>query len=232
MAISAAITGAIAGIFYFILVVPPQENDKLAVTNELRLALDWIQDDLVQTPQDLGYMKIPDPLVDQSYGTFAWYGDYSVEIKYRYDNGKLLREESIDGDTTTLSIAFDIAEYGDFDFDYDDESKMLMANMTVTRNPGADDEISVTAIRNIGIRANTFDGILYDGNDDGDFDDPEDITTLDPIEILWESMVRPDTRGGIYVDDTYVWTGCHKDGLWRAVRIDGSDDGAVTEDDS
>ena len=41
----------------------------------------------------------------------------------------------------------------------------------------------------------------------------------------------PDTRGGIYTDDTYVWIADHKDGLWRANKCDGSGAGQTTGGD-
>lgn len=41
----------------------------------------------------------------------------------------------------------------------------------------------------------------------------------------------PDTRGGIFTDDTYVWIADHKDGLWRANKCDGSGAGQVNGDD-
>ena len=38
---------------------------------------------------------------------------------------------------------------------------------------------------------------------------------------------HPDTRGGVYVDDTWIWIANHNNdgGLWRAKKCDGSDDG-------
>ncbi len=41
----------------------------------------------------------------------------------------------------------------------------------------------------------------------------------------------PDTRGGMVMDDNYVWISAHKDGLWRADRCTGSNAGDKTSDD-
>ena len=52
-------------------------------------------------------------------------------------------------------------------------------------------------------------------------------------ELAYTSgLAEPDTRGGVYVDDTWVWIGDHKDGLWRAKKCDGSEAGSTTEGDA
>jgi hypothetical protein len=38
----------------------------------------------------------------------------------------------------------------------------------------------------------------------------------------------PDSRGGIYVDETWVWVADHEQGLWRAKKCDGSSAGIVS----
>jgi len=47
-AVAALIMGTLAGVFYYVSTVTPQQSDQLAATNDLRLALDWIQRDGVQ----------------------------------------------------------------------------------------------------------------------------------------------------------------------------------------
>lgn len=42
----------------------------------------------------------------------------------------------------------------------------------------------------------------------------------------------PDTRGGMIIDDYYVWISDHKQGLWRVDRCTGANDGPVSGEDS
>ena len=52
------------------------------------------------------------------------------------------------------------------------------------------------------------------------------------LELLYNfDLGVPDTRGGIYVDDTWIWIADHKDGLWRAKKCDGSEASSTTSDD-
>ena len=54
----------------------------------------------------------------------------------------------------------------------------------------------------------------------------------EPLELQYQfGLAKPDTRGGVYVDDEWIWMADHKDGLWRARKCDGSDAGDVTSDD-
>ena len=46
------------------------------------------------------------------------------------------------------------------------------------------------------------------------------------------SLGEPDTRGGMVIDDKYVWISDHKQGLWRVDRCTGANAGAVSGEDS
>jgi hypothetical protein len=53
------------------------------------------------------------------------------------------------------------------------------------------------------------------------------------LELLYSfNLAVPDTRGGIYVDDTWIWLADHKNGLWRARKCDGSDSSDTSGDDA
>jgi len=162
MAITSIIMGAIGSIFYQVLVVPPRESDRLTAINELRLALDRIQHDGVQAQSFTNSEQPLNPPFSNPpyYGSFYWdyfdpdlgaWGNHTVA--YRYDDGQLIRDESIDGElTTTTVIAFHIAAAGDVSFAYD-KNMPVTVNMTVTLNPGTANEISETATRYIDMRA-------------------------------------------------------------------------------
>jgi hypothetical protein len=52
------------------------------------------------------------------------------------------------------------------------------------------------------------------------------------LELFYSfGLGEPDTRGGVYVDDTWIWIADHKDGLWRANKCDGSLAGSTSSDD-
>ena len=169
MAVAALIMGTLAGVFYYISTVTPQQSDQLAATNDLRLALDWIQRDGVQaysfTPNE---ESCPDPCEGSYYyGHFSSYidmiGEATRTVAYRYecDEEQLVREEwtTEDPATTNTTIAFHIARCGDVIFECggDDDQPCeglhpMTVSMTATLNPHTDAEISGTDSRHIEMR--------------------------------------------------------------------------------
>jgi prepilin-type N-terminal cleavage/methylation domain-containing protein len=177
--VAVLIMGAISSVFYYLLVIPPQQTDQLNAENQLRLSLDWIQRDGVQahsfTLNATPYP--PDPPCEGSYryGYFSSYADpgcvdvdlgcSEVRVAYSYDdvNDRLIREESIDGVTTYTTIAFNIADLCDVTFECGDGVTLcegrnpITVNMTVTRNKDSQNkvrkEISITDTRYIDMRA-------------------------------------------------------------------------------
>lgn len=167
MAVAALIMGTLAGVFYYISTVTPQQGDQLAATNDLRLALDWIQRDGVQANSfTLNAESCPDTCEDPYYyGHFSSYidatGDATRTVRYRYEceDGKLVREEWTTEDPGTLNttIAFHIARCGDITFECGGDDPCegwhpLKVSMTATLNPDTDVEISGTDSRNIEMR--------------------------------------------------------------------------------
>ncbi len=166
-AVAVLIMGTLAGVFYYISAVTPQQSDQLAATNDLRLALDWIQRDGVQaysfTPNG---ESCPDPCEGlYNYGHFSSYINLSGEairtVSYRYecDDGRLVREEwtTEEPDIITTTIAFHIAECGDVIFECGGDDPCegfhpMSVSMTATLNPDTDAEISETDSRHIEMR--------------------------------------------------------------------------------
>ena len=168
-AVAALIMGTLAGVFYYISTVTPQQSDQLAATNDLRLALDWIQRDGVQAYSfTLNYDECLDSYEDPCEGSY-YYGYFlsylgmnedtrTVRYRYECDEGQLVREEWIDdGDHTYRTIAFHIAQCGDITFecggdDTCDGQHPMTVNMTATLNAETDAEISGTDSRHIEMR--------------------------------------------------------------------------------
>lgn len=162
MAIAGLIMGAVGSAFYYILIVPPEQSDRLTAINELRFALERIQQDGVQAQS---FILGSDPYV--YYGYF-YSEDYQCNpndcltsnVSYKYDDGKLVRVETrvetMDSTptttTTNMTLAFHIAAAGDVSFAYDENSPVTV-NITVTLNPGTANEISKTDTRYIDMRA-------------------------------------------------------------------------------
>jgi len=168
--VAVLIMGAITSVFYYLLVIPPQQTDQLNAENQLRLSLDWIQRDGVQahsftlnTTWDWEMCctdPIPDPPCEGSYtyGHFSSYADprYTdpddpkCQVAYRYDdvNDRLIREESIDCDNpTSRTIAFNIAKLCDVSFYCGegftecDGRNPITVNMTVTLNADSQNNV-------------------------------------------------------------------------------------------
>jgi prepilin-type N-terminal cleavage/methylation domain-containing protein len=171
-AVAALVMGTLAGVFYYISTVTPQQGDQLAATNDLRLALDWIQRDGVQANSfTLNGESCPETCEDPYYyGNFSAYinvsGNATRTVSYRYecDDGQLVREESttLDSVTTNTTIAFHIARCGDVTFQCGDEVTLcdgyypMTVNMTATLNPDTDAEISETDYRHIEMRTSRW----------------------------------------------------------------------------
>ena len=173
--VAVLIMGAISSVFYYLLVIPPQQTDQLNAENQLRLSLDWIQRDGVQAHS----FSLPDEYLcsaspDDYYGYFASYANAScadsgcpeILVAYRYDddddnNHKLIREESVDcspDPPKTTTIAFHIDNYDHVIFaPLEGDDNTLTVNMTVTLNADSQNkvrkEISITDTRYIEMRA-------------------------------------------------------------------------------
>ena len=178
-AVAVLIMGAITSVFYYLLVIPPQQTDQLNAENQLRLSLDWIQNDGVQAHSfTLNATPTPESCEGSyTYGYFSSYADakytdpddpqyHEVQIAYSYDdaNDRLVRKESIDGtiNATYTTIAFNIADLCDVTFECGGEylcegRNPITVNMTVTRNKDSQNnvrkEILITDTRYIEMRA-------------------------------------------------------------------------------
>lgn len=142
-AITAIIMGGLVSAFYYVSTVPPQQTNQLTAENELRLALDQIQNDGVQAQS---FTPGSDPY--EYYGSFSSNpdptGNGGYTITYRYEDGQLVREKSIDGESPTVnSIAFYIADAEDVAFVYDGD-RQVTVTMTVTLNADTQNKVSKT----------------------------------------------------------------------------------------
>jgi len=143
-------------VFYYTSTVPPALSNQINAENELRLALDQIQNDGVQAQS---FTPGSDPY--EYYGKFSSNPDPEGRgggtIIYRYEDGQLVREESIAEDLPTIRIiARHIVDVDDVTFDYDGNT-VVTVNMTVTLNPYSQNEVSKklseTDTRQIDMRA-------------------------------------------------------------------------------
>ena len=166
-AVAALIMGTLAGVFYYVSTVTPQQGDQLAATNDLRLALDWIQRDGVQANSfTLNGESCPEACEDPYYyGHFSSYidmvGEATRTVRYRYecDDGQLVREEwtTVDPVSTNTTIAFHIARCGDVTFECEGDDPCegwhpLKVSMIATLNPDTNAEIWEMDSRNIEMR--------------------------------------------------------------------------------
>ena len=179
-AVAVLIMGAISSVFYYLLVIPPQQTDQLNAENQLRLSLDWIQRDGVQAHSFNSTDEYPCSLSEGYYGYFSSYANAScaepgcseILVAYRYDgvNKRLVREESREeaagcepDPPKTTTIAYNIADVDDVRFYCGDNVFLcdgrnpITVNMTVTRNKDSQNkvrkEISITDTRKIEMRA-------------------------------------------------------------------------------
>jgi hypothetical protein len=123
MAISALMLPAIGGVFYMLMTVPDNQRTELTATNEVRSAADWITLDAMRAA-DFTYGDEP------VYCTFSWEDRsgaiiYSYEVVYRWDSGKLIRDETVErweneqwllDSQYGLAIARNIESYSDVTF--------------------------------------------------------------------------------------------------------------------
>ena len=111
------------------------------------------------------------------------------------------------------------------------DARVSIADAVVTIDPNK------TFVNNAGyyvkIAATCFDdtsGNPYTGITDNTTWNFTTASTTASLEFV-TGLSTPDTRGGIFTDDTYIWIADHKDGLWRADKSDGANAGDVTSDD-
>ena len=149
--ITSIVMTATASAYFYLLVVPPREQDQLRAINDVRVALDRIQYDGVQAMNFTG----SDP---PDYGYFSWV-DYpsnsTYRVTYSYDdiNKRLIRKQSIDGgDTTFMTIAFHVAQLDHITFEagaYNSLNVTVMASLITVLGQ----EMAVTDTRHIEMRA-------------------------------------------------------------------------------
>ena len=175
-AVAVLIMGAISSVFYYLLVIPPQQTDQLNAENQLRLSLDWIQNDGVQAHSFTANVSSCDtsPYPDSDYyGFFSSYASAScadpgcpeIRIAYRYDNAneQLVREKAkwetdVCGTINTTTIAFHIVDMGNVTFTLPEgDDNTLTVSMAVTLNANSQNnvrkEILITDTRYIEMRA-------------------------------------------------------------------------------
>jgi len=149
--ITCTLMGLLSTTYYCFMTMPAHQSDQLTATNQLRLALDFIQYDGVQAQS---FTPGSDPY--EYYGYFSSYtdpeGSGSRTVAYKYDDGHLLREESIDGDVDSRIIAFHIADAEDVVFDYDG-GRQLTVSIIATLNTDTMSETMKTDTRQIDMRA-------------------------------------------------------------------------------
>lgn len=103
----------IAGVIAQFIFVPAQWSATVGTMTSARLAARAIAEDARQAAQ---FVSSTDP----EYGTFTWtdsinFPTSSYAVRYFYSTGdtSLLREESVNGETSTSVVANDVAQYGD-----------------------------------------------------------------------------------------------------------------------
>jgi prepilin-type N-terminal cleavage/methylation domain-containing protein len=148
--VSTMLMGALGAVLVQFLVVPKQQTDQLAAVNDLRIALDFIQYDGVQATS---FTEQTDP---NYYGYFLWQ-DYSsadnYKITYRYENSRLMRDESINGtQQSSLAIAFHVADYEHITF-VNSGNNAVNVTMTISMTTVIGKEILQTDTRHIDMRA-------------------------------------------------------------------------------
>jgi prepilin-type N-terminal cleavage/methylation domain-containing protein len=157
MAIAGLIMGVVGSAFYYLMVVPPEQNDRLTATNELRFALEWIQHDGVQAQN---FTSEENPY----YGYFCSRDDPDdpeccIRVDYKWEEPNLIREETMCSNSTatpvpSMILSSNILEYEDVSFDCGGEDAgSVTVNMTVILNPDTPNEISETDSRYIEMRA-------------------------------------------------------------------------------
>ncbi len=152
MVLTGMIVSVMGSALFHFLSMPARQADHITAVNELRFALDIIQNDGVQA-QSFASSEAPD------YGIFTWEifdpdldttVTYTVSYNYDNDGGRLIREETKDG--TIRSIASDIAAAEDVVFVTNEEGNAVMVTITVTVDNGSGNTVVETGTRNIEMR--------------------------------------------------------------------------------
>ena len=158
--LTAMMLGAFGGTLYHFVAVPPEQADDVTATNELRFGLDCIEADGAHA---LSFTNATDPGPPFSdppyYGYFSWIdtdpdtGTSEANIAaYRYDDGRLLREESINGaEPNSTAIVSRIAAPEDVAFAHDQGNNMVKVTITVTVDTENGNPATEIGIRNIEI---------------------------------------------------------------------------------
>ena len=152
MVLTGMIVSVMGSALYHFLITPARQADHITAVNELRFALDIIQNDGVQA-QSFASSVAPD------YGYFTWEifdpdlgttVTYTVSYSYDNDGGRLIREETKDG--TIRSIASHIAAAEDVVFITNEEANAVLVTITVTVDNGGGYSVVETGTRNIEMR--------------------------------------------------------------------------------
>ena len=114
---------AIGAALVMFLTVPARESDELNAIHQVRVAADWITLDGMRAKE---FEADSDPV----YGTFSWEdrtGEiiYYHEVEYRWEDGKLIRQDSVKrwenndwiyDSESEIAIARNIGNYSDVEF--------------------------------------------------------------------------------------------------------------------
>jgi len=114
---------AIGAALHMFLTIPPRESDELTAIHQVRIAADWISIDGKRAEEF-------SPGSDPVYGNFTWEDrtgntSYYHNVVYRWEDGKLLREETVQhldenndwiGSEQEIAIARNIGNYSDVEF--------------------------------------------------------------------------------------------------------------------
>lgn len=160
MVLTAMMLGVIGSALYHFVTVPPGQADDVSATNELIFGLDCIEADGAHA---LSFTNATDPGLPFSdppyYGYFSWIDidpdtgtSEAHDAAYRYDNGRLLREESIDGAVPdSIAIVSRIAAPEDVTFAHDQGNNIVTVTITVTADTESGNPATETGTRNIEI---------------------------------------------------------------------------------
>ena len=152
MTLTGIIVSVMGSVLFHFLSTPAREADHITAVNELRFALDIIQNDGVQA-QSFTSSEAPD------YGYFTWeiydpdlgsLVTYTASYSYDDGGGRLIREETKDG--TINSIASHIAAAEDVVFVTNEEGNAVMMTITVTLDNGSGNTVVETGTRNVDMR--------------------------------------------------------------------------------
>ncbi len=158
MVLTGMIVSMMGSAFYHFLITPARQADHITAVNELRFALDIIQNDGVQAQSFTNATDPGPPFSDPPYyGYFSWIDidpdtgtSEAHDAAYRYDNGRLIRKDTKDG--TIRSIASHIADAEDVVFVPKGEGNAVMVTITVTVDNGSGYSVVETGTRNIEMR--------------------------------------------------------------------------------